>query len=349
MDHQQPDLESPELHLINRVMKPAKRLKENANDEKEVNQPELILTDDESSDEDGTELVMKELKEKSKERETNKEKERESEIAEEKTKEIKEVEENRKKDERRLTESVLRSLILHELPKSQHKKNLISAGLLLTEESANNIVNAKQAQNMNWDVKSMSVDACMTILNEKAKTFLAKDFDSVNFGLLLSKIEDLEEKVGRVINHIIPPVSSEYELNSEFFCGHLQRKMKIKNVLIDDDPKLLWLVEEESKPKNCCLMTQNSLIAENILQMRLSATILSSNKHESARVKSVDLPSYILGNHKWFKKIQDAVLSELCMFQYNNLTTLPKSSRRAASLTLIDGDGPYSIFIVQLY
>merc|ERR1711946_118596 len=106
---------------------------------------------------------MIELKEKSKERETNKEKERESEIAEEKTKEIKEVEENRKKDERRLTESVLRSLILHELPKSQHKKNLISAGLLLTEESANNIVNAKQAQNMNWDVKSMSVDACMTI------------------------------------------------------------------------------------------------------------------------------------------------------------------------------------------
>ena len=63
-----------------------KRLKENANDEKEVNQPELILTDDESSDEDGTELVMKELKEKSKERETNKEKERESEIAGEKQK-----------------------------------------------------------------------------------------------------------------------------------------------------------------------------------------------------------------------------------------------------------------------
>ena len=203
---------------------------------------------------------------------------------------------------------------------------------------------------MSWDAKSMSVDACMTVLNEKAKAFMAKDFNSVNFGVLLSKIEDLEEKMERVINHIIPSVTSEYELNSEFFCGNLQRKMKIKNILIDDDQKRLWLVEEESKPKNCALMTQNSLIAENILQIRLSATILSSNKHESARVKSLDLPSYILGNHKWFKKIQDAVLSELFMFQIsNNLTTLPKSSRRAASFSLADGDGPYSIFVVQLY
>ena len=203
---------------------------------------------------------------------------------------------------------------------------------------------------MSWDAKSMSVDACMTVLNEKAKAFMAKDFNSVNFGVLLSKIEGLEEKMERVINHIIPSVTSEYELNSEFFCGNLQGKMKIKNILIDDDTKRLWLVEEESKPKNCALMTQNSLIAENILQIRLSATILSSNKHESARVKSLDLPSYILGNHKWFKKIQDAVLSELFMFQIsNNLTSLPKSSRRAASFSLADGDGPYSIFVVQLY
>ena len=197
----------------------------------------------------------------------------------------------------------------------------------------------------------MSVDACMNVLHEKAKDFEAKDFDNVNFSLLLSKIENLEEKMGKVISHIIPSESSEYGLNDEFFCGNLQRKMKIKNVLIDDGPRLLWLVEEENKPKNCCIMTQNALIAENILQMRLSAIILSSNKHESARIKSVDLPSYILGNHKWAKRIQDAVLSELFLFNYSQFTNLPKSSRRAASFTLIDGNGPdgYSIFIVQLF
>ena len=49
-------------------MKPAKRLKETTNDEREIKQPELILTDDDSSDDDGTELVIKEPKEKSKER-----------------------------------------------------------------------------------------------------------------------------------------------------------------------------------------------------------------------------------------------------------------------------------------
>ena len=51
-------------------MKPAKRLKEFTNDEREIKQPELILTDDDSSDNDGTELVIKEPKEKSKERES---------------------------------------------------------------------------------------------------------------------------------------------------------------------------------------------------------------------------------------------------------------------------------------
>ena len=158
---------------------------------------------------------------------------------------------------------------------------------------------------------NLSIDACMEILNEKAKTFLAKDFDNANFGHLLSKIEDLEAKMEKVINHIIPNVNTEYELDNEFFCNNLQRKLKIKNVLIDDGPKRLLIVEEVLKPKKCALMTCNSLFAENILQIRLSATILSSNKYESARIKSVGLPSYILGNSKWFKRIQDCVLSEI--------------------------------------
>ena len=57
-------------------MKPAKRLKETTNDEREIKQPELILTDDDSSDDDGTELVIKEPKEKSKERERVKQRKR---------------------------------------------------------------------------------------------------------------------------------------------------------------------------------------------------------------------------------------------------------------------------------
>ena len=119
--------------------------------------------------------------------------------------------------------------------------------------------------------------------------------------------------------------------------------------MINDSSKRLWLVEKISHLKNCALMTYNSLIAENILQIRLSATILTSNKYESARVKSKDLSSYILGNNKWNKKIQDCVLSEVFMFQHNNITTIPKNLRRAASFLLADGDGPYSTFYVQLY
>ena len=77
----------------------------------------------------------------------------------------------------------------------------------------------------------MLVDASMELLNQKAKMFLAKDFDSASCGHLLSKIEDLESKMETIINHIIPNTNSEYELDDEFVCNNLQKKLKIKNVL----------------------------------------------------------------------------------------------------------------------
>ena len=133
-------------------------------DERDIEQPELILTDKSSEDEQ-PELVIKETnshKENSREKESLKEKENDAEIenskeqTKEQSKEIEKNEDTRKRDEKRMSESLLRQMVYYELPKSQRKRNLVSAVLQLTEGDANNIISAIQSQNMNWDPKNLS-------------------------------------------------------------------------------------------------------------------------------------------------------------------------------------------------
>ena len=133
-------------------------------DERDIEQPELILTDKSSEDEQ-PELVIKETnshKENSREKESLKEKENDAEIenskeqTKEQSKEIEKNEDTRKRDEKRMSENLLRQMVYYELPKSQRKRNLVSAVLQLTEEDANNIISAIQSQNMNWDPKNLS-------------------------------------------------------------------------------------------------------------------------------------------------------------------------------------------------
>ena len=88
-------------------------------DERDIEQPELILTDKSSEDEQ-PELVIKETnshKENSREKESLKEKENDAEIenskeqTKEQSKEIEKNEDTRKRDEKRMSESLLRQMV----------------------------------------------------------------------------------------------------------------------------------------------------------------------------------------------------------------------------------------------